>query len=62
MQQLPHLLGSLIRNALVCTLLFVGLIAASTAQQQDEQSSQTVVASDSDEGATEGAPGSDAAA
>ena len=48
MQQLPHLLGSLIRNALVCTLLFVGLIAASTAQQQDEQSSQTVVASDSD--------------
>jgi len=62
MQQLPHLHGSLIRNAVVCTLLFVGLIAASTAQQQDEQSSQTVVASGGDEGATEGAPGSDAAA
>ena len=49
MQQLPHLLGSLIRNAVVCTLLFFGLIEASTAQQQDQQSSQTIASAGSDE-------------
>ena len=62
MQQLPRILDSLIRHGVVCSLLFVGLIAPSTAQQQDQQSSQTIVAAGSDEGATEGAPSSDAAA
>ena len=62
MQQLLRILGLLVRNGVVCSLLFFGLIAASTAQQQDEQSSQTIAAAGSDEGTTAGAPESDAAA
>ena len=44
MQQFISILGSLARNGVVCSLLFVGLIAPSTAQQQDEQSSKTIAA------------------
>jgi hypothetical protein len=62
MQRLDRTFVAVLKNGALCALLFAGLVSASTAQQQDGQSSQTIAAAGSDEGATEGAPGSDAAA